>query len=55
MNYFPQQQRVFKEEANPLKRLTENGLSDFSQLCHYLLYQAVTEAQDVQRNHSAEV
>jgi hypothetical protein len=39
---------------NPLvKRLTENELSDFSQLWHDGCVEAIIEAQDVDRNHSA--
>jgi hypothetical protein len=37
------------------KRLTENELSDFSYLWHDGCAEAITEAQDVDRNHSAEV
>src|SRR6266481_1586685 len=37
------------------KRLTENELSDFSRLWHDGCVEAITEAQDVDRNHSAEV
>jgi L-alanine-DL-glutamate epimerase-like enolase superfamily enzyme len=38
-----------------VKRLTENELSDFSQLWHDGCVEAIIEAQDVDRNHSAEV
>jgi hypothetical protein len=37
------------------KRLTENELSDFSRLWHDGCVKAITEAQDVDRNHSAQV
>jgi hypothetical protein len=37
------------------KRLTENELSDFSYLWHDGCAEAITEAQDVDRNHSAEI
>jgi hypothetical protein len=37
------------------KRLTENELSDFSRLCQDGCGQTITEVQDVDRNHSAEV
>ena len=37
------------------KRLTENELSDFSQLWHDGCSVAIIEAQDVDRNHSSEV
>ena len=39
--------------ALPLKRLTENELSDFSRLWHDGCDKAIIEAQDVDRNHSA--
>jgi hypothetical protein len=38
-----------------IKWLTENELSDFSRLWHSGCVEAITEAQDVDRNHSAEV
>jgi DNA-binding transcriptional LysR family regulator len=37
------------------QRLTENELSDFSRLWHDGCVKAITEAQDVDRNHSAQV
>ena len=37
------------------KRLTENELSDFSRLWHDGCVKAIIEAQDVDRNHSAQV
>ena len=37
------------------KRLTENELSDFSRLCQYGCGQTITEEQDVDRDHPAEV
>ena len=37
------------------KRLTENELSDFSQLCHDGCGKQIIEAQNVDRNHSPEV
>jgi hypothetical protein len=37
------------------KRLTENEFSDFSRLWHDGCVKAITEAQDVDRNHSSEV
>jgi hypothetical protein len=37
------------------QRLTENELSDFSRLWHDGCVDTITEAQDVDRNHSAEV
>jgi hypothetical protein len=37
------------------KRLTENELSDFSQLWHDGCVEAIIEAQNVDRNHSAKV
>jgi hypothetical protein len=37
------------------KRLTENELSDFSQLWHDGCGEAIIGAQDVDRNHSPEV
>ena len=37
------------------KRLTENELSDFSLLWHDGCVDTIIEAQDVDRNHSAEV
>jgi len=40
--------------ANP-QRLTENELSDFSRLWHDGCVKAIIEAQDVDRNHSAQV
>jgi hypothetical protein len=48
----------FGGQKNPVfasKRLTENELSDFSQLWHDGCVEAIIEAQDVDRNHSAEV
>ena len=47
-----------RREANAYfrtKRLTENELSDFSRLWHDGCGVAIIEAQDVDRNHSAEV
>ena len=41
--------------GDPAKRLTENELSDFSQLWHDSCSKAIIEAQDVDRNHSTEV
>jgi AbiTii-like protein len=43
------------EELLRAKRLTENELSDFSQLCHDGCGETIIEAQNVDRNHSAEV
>ena len=37
------------------ERLTENELGDFSRLCQDGCGQTITEVQDVDRNHSAEV
>ena len=37
------------------KRLTENELSDFSQLWHDGCVEAIIEAQNVDRNHSTKV
>ena len=37
------------------QRLTENELSDFSRLWHDGCVEVITEAQDVDRNHSSEV
>jgi hypothetical protein len=37
------------------KRLTENELSDFSRLWYDGCVKAIIEAQDVDRNHSAQV
>jgi hypothetical protein len=45
---------VRRELADP-KRLTENELSDFSQLWHDGCGKTIIEAQDVEQNHSPEV
>ena len=37
------------------KRLTENELSDFSRLWHDGCVKAIIEAQDVDRNHPAQI
>ena len=41
--------------GTPVQRLTENELSDFSRLWNDGCGVAIIEAQDVDRNHSAEV
>jgi hypothetical protein len=50
----PVENRVIKVRGHP-KRRTENELSDFSQLWHDGCGETIIEAQNVDRNHSAEV
>ena len=51
----PQLTGMFVTLITSAERLTENELSDFSQLCHNGCVKAIIEAQDVDRNHSAQV
>ena len=46
---------LFVAKLGEPKRLTENELSDFSRLWHDGCVRAIIEAQDVDRNHSAQV
>ena len=50
-----QSPRDFAQQDLCSKRLTENELSDFSRLWHDGCVEAITEAQDVDRNLSSEV